>query len=340
MAEPRLLIVNVNWLGDVLFSTPAIRALRKHLPSAHLACLVPSRCTPILRNNPNLNEVISYEDQRPLAAWAGLIHLIGELRKRHFDQAIFFHRSRTKVFLAASAGIKERIGYSTPLKNRSLTRVYDAPSEKIHRIDYFLGLLRSMGIPPDGRTLDFFPDPGAEPGLGRLLESRGVFKGSDYAVVHAGGNWALKQWPADYFVEWIRLFLNKFPYKIILCGTKPEEGISKKIQSRFSEKEVVSLCGETSLDALAILLRQARFVLSNDSGPLHLAASQNTRILALFGPTAPGITGPVSKNRMALLRKDVGCEIPCYFRACDYRVCMDWLKPQEVFEKTLELLSA
>ena len=337
---PRVLIVNVNWLGDVLFSTPAIRALRKRLPLAHIECLVPSRCAPVLRHNPYLNEVISYEDRRSFAAWVGAGDLIGKLRKKHFDQAIFFHRSRTKVFLAALAGIKERIGYSVPLKNRSLTRTYDAPSEKIHRIDYFLGLLGSMGIPPDGRTLDFFPEPGAELELGRLLESRGVPKDSHYAVVHPGGNWALKQWPAEYFTEWIRLFLNKFPYKIILCGTKPEKDISKKIRSRFSEKEVVSLCGETSLDVLAVLLRQARFVLSNDSGPLHLAASQNTRILALFGPTAPGITGPVSKNRMTLLRKDVGCEIPCYFRSCDYRVCMEWLKPQEVFEKTLELLSA
>src|SRR3990167_1783285 len=143
MAEPRILIVNVHWLGDVLFSTPAIRALRKHLPAAHLACLVPSRCAPALRHNPYLNEVISYEDRRSLAAWVAAGNLIGKLRKRRFDQAVFFHRSKTQVFLAALAGIKERIGYSTPLKNRSLTRVYDAPSEKIHRIDYFLNLLRS-----------------------------------------------------------------------------------------------------------------------------------------------------------------------------------------------------
>ncbi len=337
--KPRLLIVNVNWLGDVLFSTPAIRALRKHQPSATIACLVPSRCAPVLRNNPYLNEVIPYEDRRSMTAWPEYGRVIGELRKRHFDRAIFFHRSKTKVFLAALAGIQERIGYSALSRDRFLTRTYEAPLEKIHRIDYFLNLLENMGIPPDGRTLDFFPERGAEASLERLLQCRGVPQGASYVVVHPGGNWALKQWPADYFVEWIRLFLNRFPYRVVLCGTKREKGLSRQIESHFCEKEVISLCGETSLDVLAMLLRKARFLLSNDSGPVHLAASQETPILALFGPTSPGITGPVSKNRMILLRKDVGCEIPCYFRSCNYRVCMEWLKPQEVFEKTLELLT-
>lgn|SRR3989338_4749695 len=339
MAVPRILIVNVHWLGDVLFSTPAIRALRKHFKEAYLACLVPSRCAEALRNNPYLNEVLTYQDHRSIAAIPTFAEIILRLRQRRFDTAIFFHRSKTKVFLSWLAGIEERVGFSAPGRDRLLTRVCEDPPEKIHRIDYFLDLLQKTGVPSDGRTLDFFPDKADELSVEALWRSHGIEKDSPYIVVHAGGNWALKRWPASYFARWIRLFLDRFGWRVILCGTKAEETLSREIEAHFKAGEVISICGQTSLGTLAVILKKAKFVLSNDSGPIHLAASQKTRILGLFGPTSPKLTGPVSDNPMIIFQKDVGCEVPCYFRSCNYRVCMEWLTPEEVFQRTVELLN-
>jgi len=101
-------------------------------------------------------------------------------------------------------------------------------------------------------------------------------------------------------------------------------------------RSVVSLCGKTTLDVLARLLKGAEFLLSNDSGPIHLAASQKTKLIGLFGPTSPVLTGPVSDAPMSILWKDVGCEVPCYYRSCNYRVCMELVTPQEVFQKSME----
>ncbi len=333
----RILIVNVNWLGDVLFSTPAIRAIRKWLPESYIACLVPPRCAGLLKNNPYLNEVIVSHDRHSFFAWPELFKTVQELKKKRFDTAIFFHRSKTKVLMTVLAGIPERLGFWAPGRRRLLTRVVPLPEAPLHKTDLFLNLIEHLGIPADGRTPDFFPGQGTEGELRALLESHGILPGTPYAVVHAGGNWDLKRWPASYFVEWIRLLLQNYSWKVILCGTSKEEALSKEIQAPFDDKEVINLCGKTSLDALALMIKNAKLLLSNDSGPIHLAASQKTKIVGLFGPTSPELTGPISAGQAVIVKKDVGCEVPCYFKSCNYRVCMEWLSPQEVFEKTKEL---
>ncbi|MGH7197414.1 MAG: lipopolysaccharide heptosyltransferase II [Candidatus Omnitrophota bacterium] len=335
---PNILIVNVNWLGDVLFSTPAIRALRKKFPEATLACLAPPRCAEVLRRNPHLNDVIICPDEDSVLSWPRLAATFFELRKKRFDTAIFFHRSKTKVFMAWLAGVPERIGYRVGSRIRFLTKSVPEPGTPLHRTDYFLRLLRDLGIPEEGRTPDFVPSKEAEAQAEALLADEGVAKRENYVVVHPGGNWDLKRWPVSHFVEWTRLFRKEFPHKVLVCGTPAETGLSAGIKSHFKDNGVVSLCGKTSLDVLAVLLRGAKLLLSNDSGPIHLAASQRTPIVGVFGPTSDEETGPLSEGGVRIVKKDVGCQIPCYFRACDTRVCMDWLTPEEVFKKTKELL--
>ena len=337
---PRILIVNVNWFGDALFSTPALRALRKHFPDSFLACAVPARCAAVLKNNPYLNEVIVVEDKIPFYAWIGHLRVILEFKKRRFDTAIFFHRSKTKVLWALMAGIRERAGYEGPGgRTRLLTRACPVPVKTLHKTDYFLHLLEFLGVPADGRVPDFIPQEGAKVELDALRESYGIPNGAPYAVMHAGGNWALKRWPESYFIDWAKLLIRKYSWPIVICGTASEEALSKRICASFAEGQVVSFCGKTSVDTLALLLKDAQVFLSNDSGPIHLAASQGARTVGLFGPTSPDVTGPVSKGSLVVLRRDVGCEVPCYYRSCDYRVCMEWLKPEEVFQETVKLLN-
>ncbi len=336
----RILIVNVNWLGDVLFSTPAIRALRKHRPDAFLACLVPPRCRELLERNPHLNEVITLPDDTSfLRSAGGTLAAAFALGRRRFDTAVFFHRSRTKMWAARAAGIRERLGFERPGGVAALlTRTVPLPKAPLHRLDLFLALLGGLGVPSDGRRIEFVPGEGAAAELETLLASCGVRSDEPYAVVHPGGNWDLKRWPAGHFARWIRLFRERFGWKVVLCGTAPERGVVEAIRAEAGEG-AVSLCGRTSLGALALLLKRARFLLSNDSGPIHLAASQGARILTLFGPTSPELTGPVSEGRTLEIRKDVGCEVPCYFRSCDHRVCLDLVTPEEVLERTRELLA-
>ncbi len=335
----RILIVNANWLGDVLFSTPAIRAVRKARPEAHLACLVPARCEAVLANNPHLDAVIVADDDTSFTAWPAAWALAARLRKEKFDTVIFFHRSKTKAFVARLAGIPERLGYDSSAARRGLTRSCPPPVPPYHRIDYFLGLVRALGFPDDGRVPDFFPRQKAAAELDALFRETGLQRAEPYVVVHAGGNWDLKRWPPEHFAAWIRLFRSRFPWKVILCGTAGETAVTEKIRSGFKGGEVVSLCGRTSLDALALLLKDAKLLISNDSGPIHLAATQKTPILGIFGPTSAADTGPVSEGSVRIVTKDVGCEVPCYFRSCDRRVCMEWITPQQAFAQAEGMLA-
>src|SRR3989338_2341316 len=110
----RVLIVNVNWLGDVLFSTPAIRAMRKKYPSSFIAVCVPSRVEAVIQNNPYLNEIITFPDKVPFLRLASYFPLVRKLKSRDFDTAVFFHRSKTKAFMTYAAGVPERIGFGGP----------------------------------------------------------------------------------------------------------------------------------------------------------------------------------------------------------------------------------
>lgn len=332
----RILLVQQNWLGDALFATPAVRALRKKYPEAYIACLAPARVRDVFAHNPFVNEVIVYDDRAAVLS-PSFWRTVSLLRSKRFDLAVLFHGSKTKARLARWAGIAERWGYGEG-RERLLTRSVPAPKEKLHKIDWFLRLTEGLGVPSDGRFMDFHPAEGAVEKLAALLKGYDIGPGDPYAVVHAGGNWDLKRWPVDYFSQWVYFFLEAGYGKVVLCGSASEERAALKIASHFSPERVVSLCGKTTVDTLALLLRGARVVLSNDSGPIHLAASQRAPIVGLFGPTSIELTGPVSEGPMRLLHVETGCRVPCYYRSCNYRVCMDFLRPQYVFDESRKLL--
>ncbi len=230
-------------------------------------------------------------------------------------------------------GVPERVGFARRGKAIFLNRVFQNISTPIHRVNFFLELVRQWtGAAPEGRHLDFFTTPDDE-----RVASASLDLLKDYCVVHAGGNWDLKRWPVAYFSAWIQKVLAESDLNVVLCGSGNETALTDEIGRTVKSERVVSVCGKTTLGSLAVILKHARFLLSNDSGPLHLAGSQRTPVIGLYGPTALAYTGPVSEGAI-VIQKNVGCEVPCYFRSCNYRVCMDWITPEEVFEKSKEFL--
>ena len=167
----------------------------------------------------------------------------------------------------------------------------------------------------------------------RLLQKEGIADGDFMVVVNVGGNWDLKRWPQENFRALISRLIKELNAKVVVPGATKDRELACDIASLLEVKPVV-LAGRTSLKELMALLKRASLVISADSGPLHLAAGLGTRVIGLFGPTRPEITGPRSPARWVVLQKDVGCRVPCYFASCSYRVCMDFLLPKEVFLET------
>ncbi len=325
----RILIVNVNWRGDVLFSTPFIRALREKCPDSFIASLVVPRCLPILEHNPRLNEIIIFDQDGKHRGLIGLFRLVKLLRTRHFDTVFLLHRSLTRTLICWLAGIPQRIGYYTRKRSLWLTRSIPVPIAKLHKVEYFLNIARSLGIEPASRDYEFFVSQEDKDYIDRLLRENGLKEDQLLVVINPGGNWELKRWPGEYFARLAERLITDYQARVMITGAQDDINLAEGIAA-LMEKQPLILCGRTTLGQLAALMARVDLVISNDSGPMHIAVSQKTKVIALFGPTSAEITGPYGQGDYLVLQKDVGCATPCYKLSCSDNRCMRAISVEDV----------
>jgi heptosyltransferase II len=333
----RILIVNVNWLGDVLFSTPLIRAVRQRFPDAHIGCMVVPRCKDILESNPRLNEIIIYDEDGRHKGLLGKLSLISSLRSKKFDTAILLHRSFTRACMVFLAGISRRIGYHMPKRSFLLTENVNLPDRETHRVDFFLNLGKSLEISSADKNYEFFISDEHRQNIKRVFGKEGIGDKDTVIVINAGGNWEPKRWPKENFAKLADELAKGFGARIVITGAKKDLGLAEYIASLMRKRPYIS-CGRTSLKELAAIFERADLVISNDSGPMHIAVSMGAKTIALFGPTSPQITGPIGKGPFIILQKDVGCEIPCYDLSCGDYKCMEAITVADVLEAVKGIL--
>lgn len=335
--NPRILIVGVDWLGDVIFSTPLIRALRRRFPDAFIAYSTAGRSADVLKGNPYLDAVVRYDERLFFPGVAANWAFAAKLKSLRFDTALFLHRSATRAFFASLGGIRRRVGAATGKNRIFLTETFE-PRPGGHRIDRYLRLLEPMNAPADGREVDYFVDDDDRAALRAVLRGLPIDGARRYAVIHPGGNWGLKRWPAEAFAS-VGAYLIGRGFNVAVCGAGNEVELADSIIARLDRTRAVSLAGKTSLRILGALIEKARVLVSNDSGPIHLAAGLGTPILGVFGPTAPEETGPVSRGPARIVSSRIGCRLPCYFEDCRHRVCLDGLGAGRVIEELEGLLA-
>lgn len=329
-AKERILIVEVNWLGDVLFSTPAIRAIRKKYPGAYIAALVVPRCKAVLLGNNYLDEVMVLDEDGRHKGWWGKLCLIRELRNRRFSIAYFFKTSLTRVSWAFWAGIPKRIGFAVKGKGLFLTERVVLPKENFHRADSYYYLVTGVRIPENECYCDFFVGLEDRHFVDDLLKKHGIPEDKKIVVLHVGGNWRLKRWPQESFASLIDTLGECYGVQVVITGAFTDHPLATEIAARTRNKPFVA-CGLTTLKQLGALFARCDFVVSADSGPLHIALSMQARTISLFGPTAPEVTGPLGRGEFAILRKkDLDCVIPCYNLKCEDNVCMSAIKNEDV----------
>jgi heptosyltransferase-2 len=331
MDPKRILIVNVNWLGDVLFSTPLIRALRKRFPDAYIACMVVPRCREVLSLNPHIDEVIIYDEEGRHRGLLGKFKIVSYLKSQQFDTALLLHRSFTRALVVFLAGINRRIGYYTKKRAGLLTEALSPPPEDTHRVDVFLNLGRPLGIDTSDRNYEFFISDEDRKKAAGLLEKEGIMGGEPFVVINPGGNWAPKRWSAENFARLADELVGKYRVRIIVTGSKRDIKLGERITGLMKTQPVL-LCGKTTLREMAAVMERARVVVANDSGPMHISISMAANTAALFGPTSPQITGPIGQGGFAALRERVDCDIPCYKVACEYYKCMEAITVEGVLK--------
>jgi lipopolysaccharide heptosyltransferase II len=308
----RILVVLPNWFGETLFATPFLRLLRAQQPRAFLATLGRPACREILLHNPAVDELIDLDGQGAHRGAASAWRLLRALRARRFDTAFILRRSLSRTALLALAGIRERVGFDNPKSGWLLTRRLPAPPpQPVHKALSYLPLLGADASRSSGASLDYTVTEDERPQARALLEEAGPGSGP-FVILHPGANWDHKRWPAERFAQLGDRLVAARRARIVITGAPEDTALAASVRQAMRTSSAV-LAGRTSLRQLAACLEGADLLVSNDTGVLHLAAALKRPLVALYGPTAPALTGPLGDSaRIAVLHHPDCCpRIPC-----------------------------
>jgi lipopolysaccharide heptosyltransferase II len=331
LSAERILIFNVNWLGDVLFSTAAIRNIRRNYPHSYIACVIPSRCYPILKGNPYLDEVIIFDEQDRHQGILAKMNFVGMLKIKGFDSVFLLHRSFSRALICRLAGIANRIGHVTKKRGFLLTKKIIPPKrDSLHRIDYYLDIIEKAGLRIEDRYLDFFFSVEDEQAVDKFLNKNSVNKDDFVVALNPGGNWLPKRWPKEYWAQLADKLIGQKNAKVIITGSTADSALVNQI--KVAMKEIpLSACGVFNIKQLGALASKVSLFITADTGPLHIASAVRAKkIIAIFGPTSREITGPYPSANTIVLQKDVSCSIPCYKKRCKDNRCMKAVIPEDV----------
>lgn len=326
-----ILVVNMNWLGDVIFSAPIFKALKEKYPQSKVSCLAVPRVKEILECIEGVDEILIYEEEGKHKSFLGKLGLIVQLRRQKFDAAFLLHRSLTRALLVYGAGIKHRIGYDTKGRAPFLTQAMAEPTQRLHRSDYYLKLMEDFGVTIKDRRCILKVDVQAKLNADLILKEKGLLD-QRFMVIHPSGNWDLKRWPIEHFSLLIQRIIEEGKWKVALTGSSDDRELVQQIIKDLPVKPVI-LTGSLSLKELMALMQKAALVISGDSGPIHLASGVGAKGIGLFGPTRPEITGPRGSGKIQILQQDVGCNREaCYHLKCPSNLCMQAIPVEDVLD--------
>ncbi|MBI4368559.1 MAG: lipopolysaccharide heptosyltransferase II [Candidatus Omnitrophica bacterium] len=300
-----------NWLGDVIFESPAIRTIKENDPTSHLVAVTHPRCVELLEANPYVDEVISFDSKAKHKRFFSQLKFAFKLRKHRIDKVYLFHRSLTHARVAWLAGIRERIGYDTKRRHLFLTHAIPEGRDSRHDVQYFVDLLRASGLKTEGEyPYEFYFDE-TDRAAARSLVAAHQLRPERLVAMSPGANWPPKRWPAEYFRRLADQLISRYNLQIVLTGNEEDQPIVSAVLDSRPDPRLISVCGKTSVRQLGALFSMCRLVIANDTGPLHVAAGVGTNVVGLFGPTAPRETAPLGRGRNVIIHyAPAGVKLP------------------------------
>jgi heptosyltransferase-2 len=322
----KLLIRATNWVGDAIMALPALRAVRTRFPEAEITILAKPYVAFIYKNQRVCDNMMFVDYKRDL---------VSEIREQKFDKALLLQNAFEAAWFAWRAGIPERIGYARDGRSLFLTKAVPVPKPSeipAHEQYYYLELLRRaswLDSLPNETFIGLDVPEENRQRAAQLLRSNGVQPDSLRIAIGAGASYgSAKCWPPDRFAELANRLQAQSAVDIILFGTRAEEPVSSAIAAGM-HRPPIDLTGKTPIDDLPALLSQCHLFIGNDSGAMHVAAAVGLPVVAVFGPTDPFGTAPVTP-RCSIVQEKPYCS-PCFLRRCptDHR-CMTRVTPDAV----------
>jgi heptosyltransferase-2 len=331
----KIMIRATNWVGDAILALPALRAVREKNPDASVSIVARPYVADIYRDQGVCDELIPYDPLNVHRGWRGKELLVRDLRARKFDVALLLQNAFDAAWLPWRAGVSQRIGYARDARSLLLTKAIPVPKKgeiPPHEKFYYLELLRRAGWIDNLRDVSHITlqvrDEARQRAAQTLLDA-GARPNALRVAVGAGASYgSAKCWPPDRFATALNAFLSKNDGDVLLFGTPGEATTSSAIASQL-RRAPIDLTGKTAIADLPALLSQCHLFLGNDSGAMHVAAAVGLPVVAVFGPTDPEGTAPVTP-RARIVQQKPYCS-PCFLRRCptDHR-CMKAVTPEMV----------
>ncbi|MFH1398402.1 MAG: lipopolysaccharide heptosyltransferase II [Candidatus Omnitrophota bacterium] len=314
----RILITRTDRIGDVVLSTPVIKALRKNYPSAYIAMMVSPYTEDIVSGNPDLDEVIILDKDDLHRNLKGVWELSRDLKKKRFDLAIALHPTNRVHLVIFLAGIPKRIGY-----NRKMGFLFTDKIKHLKQLgekyesEYNFDLLKPLGIELKDRDLFIPLKKESEDWVNELFALKSIKPEDRILAINPGASCRSRIWPAERFAKVVDGLIEKYGFKVFILAGPKDVNMADKVIAQMEHK-AINLAGKTSVSQLVSILKRCELIISNDSGPVHIASALGTPVVSIFSRSQKGLSpkrwGPVGK-RDIFLHKDVGC-IECLAHNC------------------------
>ena len=315
----KILIVRLDRIGDVLLSTPVVKAVRDAYPDSQIAFMVRPYARDIVEGNPYLNEVIIYDKAGSEKGLIGNLRFILALKKKNFDLALVLHPTTRTHLVTFLAGIPERVGYDRKWGFLLTKRIPHTKHLGLrHEIDYTLDLLQYVGVRAQEKKLLMPVRPESEKKVGGIFNRYGVKESDIVITVNPSASCVSKRWSAERFAKVCDALAKDRGARIIIISGAEDKSFGDRVAGSMRERSI-NLSGQTSVSEVASILKKSRLFISNDSGPVHIACAVGTSVIAIFGRSDRGLSplrwGPTG-GRDTVLHKDAGCDT-CLAHNCD-----------------------
>ncbi len=351
----RILVVKAAGIGDLILAVPALRALRAKVPESKIDLLVTPKCSQLFKHSPYVDDIYVIQTQGMMNRitvsnlW-NILRTVYVLRKKNYDFLInlyhlFSDRGASRMKLLCKAiGANLTLGRNTDGRGTfydvSIKDSWGDPEfDQRHEVELNLDVVRLLGAEDPGRGLEFRIGDEERSCIQRLLARQGLQeKRGTCIVLNVGGDAPYKQWPEEYFAALGDLLTQKLSAQLFIVGGEGDRSVADRVISKMKHKPV-DFAGKLNILELAALLERCDLMVTNDTGPMHLAAAVGRPVVALFGPGKPGRYSPYGPQGFhVVVHHPITCS-PCTEFECEERTCMKKILPQEVFQKVVDRLS-